>query len=320
MHISKLGKIITIKINHYFDMKNIITLFIILFLVAVNGQVFGKDPKKAEKREWKKKKKHMTGEQLKDLIEENHRLKTKDQALTQKAIQQDGKTQELSKLQQEHDALMSQLGALVNVITPSDSSKIITALNQMLKTTKQQKNPKVYNDLMQKLGVLANVTTNDPSVMMAAIDKVLKSAKMQKNPKVYNDLMQKLGVLANVTSGSPSKLVDELAQMIKNAQSQEGDGEDFQQGIVFRVQIGAYVKRDLSNILADHKEKFEKYSLEQEKRKEVNHYTIGNFRDYWKANELKKQVQAMVVHDAWIVPIKDGQRVPLKTVLSSIKK
>lgn len=87
-------------------------------------------------------------------------------------------------------------------------------------------------------------------------------------------------------------------------------------GVVFKVQIGAYKERDLSDVLeGSHTPEFE-----QEKEGDLNKYTIGYFRDYKKANRFKKELRAMGVKDAWIVPFKDGKRVPLKDVLDYVRK
>jgi hypothetical protein len=86
-------------------------------------------------------------------------------------------------------------------------------------------------------------------------------------------------------------------------------------GIVFKVQMGAYKKRDLSNILEDNKSRG---AFEQERSGDVNEYTLRHFRDYWKANQFKKELRAMGLKDAWIVAFKDGRRVPLRDVLQEV--
>ncbi|MGI9543756.1 MAG: Ezrin/radixin/moesin family protein, partial [Cyclobacteriaceae bacterium] len=47
-------------------------------------------------------------------------------------------------------------------------------------------------------------------------------------------------------------------------------------------------------------------------------YTLGNFKDYWQADKFKKYLREMGVKDAWIVPYKDGRRVPMKDVLEGV--
>ena len=55
----------------------------------------------------------------------------------------------------------------------------------------------------------------------------------------------------------------------------------------------------------------------QEEMQELRKYVIGNFRNYEDANVLKRYLREMGVEDAWIVPYRDGKRVPLKDVLTA---
>lgn len=92
-------------------------------------------------------------------------------------------------------------------------------------------------------------------------------------------------------------------------------GQFYIKGIVFKVQIGAYKKRDLSNVLEGEKPR---EAFEQEQSEGVSMYTLRHFRDYWKADQFKKELRAMGLRDAWIVAFKNGHRVPLKEVLQEI--
>lgn len=95
------------------------------------------------------------------------------------------------------------------------------------------------------------------------------------------------------------------------------DGKFYIKGLVFKVQIGAYKKRDLGEVLESEKPQA---VLEQEQSEGINMYTLRRFRDYWQANQFKKELRAMGLKDAWIVAFKDGKRVPLKEVLQEIIK
>lgn len=91
------------------------------------------------------------------------------------------------------------------------------------------------------------------------------------------------------------------------------NGEDFSVGVVFKVQVGAFRKIDLGKY-AETSDDFG-----QEGGKELRKYIVGNFRNYEDANVLKRYLREMGVKDAWIVPYRDGQRVPLKEVLEEAK-
>lgn len=84
------------------------------------------------------------------------------------------------------------------------------------------------------------------------------------------------------------------------------------QGVVFKVQIGAYKNMDLK--------KYESAGgdFAAEDIDGIQKFTLGSFGDYWEADTFKKYLREMGVKDAWIVPYKDGVRVPIKDVLEGI--
>lgn len=83
-------------------------------------------------------------------------------------------------------------------------------------------------------------------------------------------------------------------------------------GVVFKVQVGAYKNKDLSQ----YNDNSDNFSGEQQG--DLQAITLGNFRDYWEADTFKKYLREMGVKDAWVVPYKDGQRVPMKDVLEGV--
>jgi prefoldin subunit 5 len=93
-----------------------------------------------------------------------------------------------------------------------------------------------------------------------------------------------------------------------------GGGIDENTGIVFKVQIGAFAKKDLKKFAAS----AQNFSADSDGK--INRYSIGSFRDYWEADTFKKYLREMGVKDAWIVSFKDGKRVPIKDVLEGVSK
>ncbi len=83
-------------------------------------------------------------------------------------------------------------------------------------------------------------------------------------------------------------------------------------GVVFKVQVGAFAKKDMANFFGNNP----MFSGENEEG--LQKITLGFFRDYWEADTFKKHLREMGVKDAWIVPYKDGQRVPIKDVLEGV--
>ena len=88
---------------------------------------------------------------------------------------------------------------------------------------------------------------------------------------------------------------------------------DFSKGVIFKVQIGAFKKKELSNYF-DNNPNFGGEAANGGEQK----ITIGIFRDYWEADTFKKYMRDMGVKDAWIVPYKDGVRVEIKDVLEGV--
>ncbi len=103
----------------------------------------------------------------------------------------------------------------------------------------------------------------------------------------------------------------ELATM-KEDMPQLSSGEGAIPGVIFKVQIGAFRNKDLSKYFDNHPNFAGEISDGTQK------ITLGQFSDYWEADTFKKYLREMGVSDAWIVPYKDGQRVPIKDVLEGV--
>ncbi len=84
-------------------------------------------------------------------------------------------------------------------------------------------------------------------------------------------------------------------------------------GVVFKVQIGAFRNKDLSKYFENN----ENFGGETD-GDGIQKITLGKFRDYWEADTFKKYLREMGVNDAWIVPYKDGTRVAMKDVLEGV--
>ena len=84
-------------------------------------------------------------------------------------------------------------------------------------------------------------------------------------------------------------------------------------GVLFKVQIGAFRNKDLSKYFGSSDNFGGEVDSDGTQR-----YTLGNFTDYWQADKFKKYLREMGVKDAWIVPYKDGRRVPMKDVLEGV--
>lgn len=92
-----------------------------------------------------------------------------------------------------------------------------------------------------------------------------------------------------------------------------GGSIDENRGVVFKVQLGAFKKKDLKKY-----DNSPNFGAEDENG--LQKYTIGVFRDYWEADTFKKYLREMGVKEAWVVSYKDGARVPIKEVLEGVTK
>jgi uncharacterized small protein (DUF1192 family) len=115
------------------------------------------------------------------------------------------------------------------------------------------------------------------------------------------------------------RIETELAASKKKAAAEEDKSLDISsratrtaKGVEFRVQIGAYRNKDLTKFI----DNGESFSGETDGN--LMQYTLGYFTDYWEADKFKKYLREMGVKDAWIVPYKDGHRVPMRDVLEGV--
>ncbi|MDQ3534308.1 MAG: Ezrin/radixin/moesin family protein [Bacteroidota bacterium] len=168
--------------------------------------------------------------------------------------------------------------------------------------------------------------------------KEWKKKQKSMNPSDFKDLVEenislksKLSSLNNQVSGLQAKVSDsesmteslrkeklrletELLEFKSSDRSMDVSGNKTKaaKGMVFKVQIGAYIGKDLSQFVSSNDD------MAQEVAGNVQKYTLGTFTDYWQADKFKKHLRRMGVKDAWIVPYKDGSRVPMKDVLEGV--
>lgn len=118
----------------------------------------------------------------------------------------------------------------------------------------------------------------------------------------------------SLVSSKEQEVVD-LQKKLADIQSDCGKnvtegGDDYTQGIVYKVQIGAFRNKDLSQFQ-------ESGNFWTEDEDGIKKYTIGFFRDYWEADTFKKYLREMGVKDAWIVAYENNARKDIKEVLEN---
>jgi len=260
--------------------KIIIASTILLCTVFINPALAKKRPKSNHKSNqkkdtaqekdmsansmWERRKKAMKPTQLKDLVEENHRLKTRNLKLEK----------ETKLTQEEIDKLMK------------------------LKLRLQALRKKALPTPTQEEGNLDLAAEADESWMEE------EDLGLEGLYKFHKEGMHQ--------EGQDLLHIDGLT---RDDWGTDQNGQLYIKGIIFKVQMGAYRKRDLAHLT---EERSAQEAFGQEQIEGINMYTLRHFRDYWKADAFKKELRAMGLKDAWIVAFKEGQRVPLKEVLQEV--
>jgi Mg2+ and Co2+ transporter CorA len=159
--------------------------------------------------------------------------------------------------------------------------------------------------------MLKNLVESEEALQsqVASLNNEADAMKSQLNAKD-----ERIGTIEAELEEAKSQLAStqtELATM-KEDMPQLSSGEGAIPGVVFKVQIGAFRNKDLSKYFDNHPNFAGEISDGTQK------ITLGQFSDYWEADTFKKYLREMGVSDAWIVPYKDGQRVPIKDVLEGV--
>ena len=127
----------------------------------------------------------------------------------------------------------------------------------------------------------------------------------------FAGMQNSLDSLSNLLSARESELAAYKAKYSKLEAAYEAQKNINEKGIipglVYKVQIGAFVYFDINRYLKDTEKNFEGETADG-----MNKYTMGNFRDLEVADQFKKDVQKMGIKDAWVVPYIDGVRVTME--------
>lgn len=207
-------------------------------------------------------------------------------------------------------------------VPPATRKMQIAKLKQQKAALKAWKKRKAAMHPMQfKALVEENNELNEHLKEMLATQEALKEMlKFKARLLAQKEEQRKLAV--EDAQKNPLNTQGDLTQgmirssgLSKYAWAMNEEGRYYIKGIVFKVQIGAYKQRDLQYVL-EGEENQETFA--QEKSGDLNIYTLLYFKDYWKANQLKKELRAMGLKDAFVVAFQDGKHVPLEAVLSEV--
>lgn len=188
------------------------------------------------------------------------------------------------------------------------------------------------------LVIIATVFFNCSSKTIGGLTKEeYKSWKQQKkemSPEAFKTLVEDKDRIAQENNYLLEKMahveqkvadkqgeIDRLARQVISMSTQSNQGtngnsesaiDEWQKGIVFKVQLAAFDEFDLRDLTENGSD------LKIIDEEGYIKYVLGQFRDYKMADQFKKKLRKIGVKEAWIVPYKDGQRVPLKDVLTEV--
>lgn len=108
------------------------------------------------------------------------------------------------------------------------------------------------------------------------------------------------------------QLEEEYKSVMMEKAHEELHAENWEEGVVFRVQIGALTEAEYNREIPSG------FSMDVEHKDDLQRMVLGYYRDYEEANTFKKLMRKLGVRTAWIVPYRDGERVPLKEVLDQV--
>ncbi|TAE46564.1 MAG: hypothetical protein EAZ89_19880 [Bacteroidetes bacterium] len=171
----------------------------------------------------------------------------------------------------------------------------------------------------------AKMYSKNPESLKAEFENYQEQIKELK--RINKELM------AKAASSQNSDLVDSLRwvliQMEGELQAQRSQKEKLEKayksqakvsemgikpGLVYRIQIGAYVFYEIANKPKDADD------IVEEKADGFNKYVIGGFRTYDEAISFRDEVRKMGLKDAWVVPYIDGIRVTVEEANQYLQK
>ena len=133
-----------------------------------------------------------------------------------------------------------------------------------------------------------------------------EKAKLEEELRMCQSTMDSMYAVQNAKTAELAALSSKFDKLQAAYEAQKNINEkDIQPGLVYKVQVGAFVHFDINKYLA------ETENFEGESADGMNKYTIGNFRDMAIADNFKKDIRKMGIKDAWIVPFIDGVRVSM---------
>lgn len=181
---------------------------------------------------------------------------------------------------------------------PDASAQLSKKEKKEWKKKQKRMDPEEFKNLMEENSSL--------EAKVSSMNEKLSSLQSKLSDKEAQVAGLESQVVSLETTILASKAADEETMDVSSNKTRSS------KGVIFKVQIGAFKDKDLSA----YTDKGEDFNGEEANG--VQKYTLGSFTDYWEADTFKKYLREMGVKEAWIVPYKDGLRVPIKDVLEGV--
>jgi len=203
---------------------------------------------------------------------------------------------------------MKKLGALAILL-------IITSIAFTTAYAQSKEDKQRDKQLKKEWKKKAKSYSKDPLALKSYEESMSK--KLDEANRTVDELTERnatLGARADSISIALKKAKDETTKVQKQFDEllrafeaqKEVNEKGITPGLIFKVQIGAFVNFDINTYLK------ETENFEGESADKFNKYTIGNFRDMNVAEAFKKDIAKMGIKDAWIVPYYDGTRITME--------
>jgi predicted nucleic acid-binding Zn-ribbon protein len=178
------------------------------------------------------------------------------------------------------------------------------AKKELKKKAKEfQKNPEALQMMLEEYDELQTEVSQAESakrkleqdVQVLTAESQLKTDKLT-GLQSENEMLQMQLVEARTT----------LPEQPKGVPAEVETSQEMLAGVVYKVQIGAYKKRQIDEELMSTD------NMDVEEQAGLKKVVVGQFRDFDRAKSLQDELVAMGVKGAWVVAYQDGNRIPLK--------
>jgi hypothetical protein len=163
------------------------------------------------------------------------------------------------------------------------------------KKTKRKTSPEEFKKLV-----------DDRAVFVKTVDSLTREVA-----RLSQSLVGKEAEVSRLLSSQKllEQQISELKQQLASDVEKQERESPWDKGVAFRVQLGAFKGHDISDLVKDSPD------LELVNEDGFTKYVLGQFRSYQEADKLKRYLRKIGFPQTWIVPYKDGKRVPLEEVL-----